>query len=477
MAATLRLLTVLAAAYAQCTRAQNATVPTGTGTDPAWLEYDAPFAQLIPPIFRVLLMIALGIVGFGTDLNVLQHWGMNIWSNAGPTRLPVHRTVQSTHDTLRESGAISLYVLAGAHCAWLLLCWALYRVTVDPVSHERTLLAQCWEVVAFAGLLAFWFIPNPFWHAQRASMRYVYALISSLLSRIFSLSLNQTIQFSDVIFADVLTSFAKVLGDVWLSLVVVAYSVCSVPVTERLLWSQQASLAVPLLISVPYLVRFRQCVSEYRTSSPLGRTSRSTRPLYNALKYASAFPVIWLSAFQRKKPDTQIPGEPGHHALFVSLHGFVQILWLIAVLFNTLFSFWWDLTNDWGLDLLLPSSFMAFRTVHLPELHRRSESRTHVLRADDDDGVELPARPTHARRGSILRVPEKPLPLPTTVYYGFIVVNLVLRFTWSLKLSSHLQYLVEWQRGLLLLEALELVRRTVWILLRVEWELVKREAL
>ena len=58
----------------------------------------------------------------------------------------------------------------------------------------------------------------------------------------------------------------------------------------------------------------------------------------------------------------------------------------------------------------------------------------------------------------------------------FIVVNLLLRFTWSLKLSPHLVYLVEWQRGLLLLEALELVRRCVWVLLRVEWEVVKQHA-
>lgn len=290
------------------------------------------------------------------------------------------------------------------------------------------------------------------------------------------MSLLQPIQFSDVILADVLTSFAKVLGDVWLSVVIVLYSVYGVPVNERLLWAQQSSIAVPLLISVPYLVRLRQCISEYRTASPLGRQTRSTRPLYNALKYASAFPVIWLSAWQRKTPDTQVPGEPGHHALFVSVHGLVQALWLVAVLFNTLFSFWWDLTNDWGLDLLLPSSFTAARTAHLPTLHRRTETRTQVLR-DEGEALEMAPRPTHARRGSILRVPEKPLPLPSSVYYMLIVVNLALRFTWSLKLSSHLQYLVEWQRGLLLLEALEVVRRTAWILLRVEWELVKREGL
>lgn len=252
-----------------------------------------------------------------------------------------------------------------------------------------------------------------------------------------------------------------------------------IAVDERVLWAQQSSIAVPLLISLPYLIRFRQCLSEYRTSSPLGRQTRSTRSLYNALKYASAFPVIWLSAWQRKTPDTQVPGEPNHHALYVSMHGMIQILWLGAVLFNTLFSFWWDITNDWGLDLLLPSTFMGLlrgQSPHLPALHRRTESRTNILQADDtDEAVEMAPRSSHARRGSMLRLPEKPLPLPTAVYYVFIAINLVLRFTWSLKLSSHLQYLVEWQRGLLMLEALELVRRSVWVLLRVEWELVKRE--
>lgn len=282
-----------------------------------------------------------------------------------------------------------------------------------------------------------------------------------------------------MIAADILTSFAKVLGDVWLSLVILLYSVYGIAVDERVLWAQQSSIAVPLLISLPYLIRFRQCLSEYRTSSPLGRQTRSTRSLYNALKYASAFPVIWLSAWQRKTPDTQVPGEPNHHALYVSMHGMIQVLWLAAVLFNTLFSFWWDITNDWGLDLLLPSTFMGLlrgQSPHLPALHRRAESRTNILQADDtDEAVEMEPRSSHARRGSMLRLPEKPLPLPTAVYYVFIAINLVLRFTWSLKLSSHLQYLVEWQRGLLMLEALELVRRSAWVLLRVEWELVKRE--
>ncbi|WFC99734.1 protein-ER retention protein [Malassezia yamatoensis] len=429
--------------------------PPTTG-DAAWKEYDASFAQLVPPIFRVLLMMSLGIAGFGIDLTLLQRWGLNLWSMPISARLPVHSSTAISRDAVRESGGLSLFMLAGAHAAWALTCWMLYYSSVDPINANRTLIAQVWEVIALFGLMAFWLIPNPFRHIQHIVLR---------------------IQFSDVIFADVLTSFAKVLGDVWLSFVLVMYSAYGIPATEKTLWTQQSNLAVPFLISVPYLVRFRQCVSEYRTSSPLGRDTRSTRPLYNALKYASAFPVIWLSASRSKAHDTPHPKNAVYASWLARFPAPIQSLWLLSVLFNTLFSFWWDVTNDWGLDLFLPSSFSSLGTPHLPVLHRRSERRTHILSPDHDEPMELASRPSHGRRGSILRVPEKPLPLPSSVYYLFIFIDLLLRFTWSLKLSSHLQYLVQWQRGLLLLEALEIVRRSVWILLRVEWELVKRESL
>ena len=139
---------------------------------------------------------------------------------------------------------------------------------------------------------------------------------------------------------------------------------------------------------------------------------------------------------------------------------------------NTVYSFWWDLTNDWWLDLLQPATVYAtlkHPEPHLPALHRVHES-------EPPFELDAPPRRSHVRHGSVLRAPEKPLPLSTRLYYVFIVVNLLLRFTWSLKLSPHLVYLVEWQRGLLLLEALELVRRCVWVLLRVEWEVVKQHA-
>jgi len=59
------------------------------------------------------------------------------------------------------------------------------------------------------------------------------------------------------------------------------------------------------------------------------------------------------------------------------------------------------------------------------------------------------------------------------IYYLAIFFNFMLRFTWSLKLSSHLHTVAELESGVFLLEALELIRRWMWVYLRVEWEAIK----
>jgi len=53
---------------------------------------------------------------------------------------------------------------------------------------------------------------------------------------------------------------------------------------------------------------------------------------------------------------------------------------------------------------------------------------------------------------------------------------LVLRLTWSIKLSSHLHAKAQGEGSLLIfwVEVAELVRRWIWVFIRVEWEIVKR---
>ena len=112
---------------------------------------------------------------------------------------------------------------------------------------------------------------------------------------------------------------------------------------------------------------------------------------------------------------------------------------LLAALINSLYSYWWDLTNDWGFDL---------------------------LRSKPANGEDLRPHP-YGLRARLM------YPLP---YYPFIVIaNLVLRLTWSVKLSPHLHSHSEGSGVIFWTEVAELVRRWMWVFLRVEWEIVKEE--
>lgn len=56
------------------------------------------------------------------------------------------------------------------------------------------------------------------------------------------------------------------------------------------------------------------------------------------------------------------------------------------------------------------------------------------------------------------------------MYYGAIVVDLMLRCTWSFKLSPHLDHFNDLEGGIFVMEFLEVLRRWMWIFFRVETE-------
>ncbi|KAI0245276.1 EXS family-domain-containing protein [Lactifluus subvellereus] len=120
-------------------------------------------------------------------------------------------------------------------------------------------------------------------------------VVCALVMLIFMLSPYDVIQKRqrDVFLLSIkrcIYSPVNLLGDVWLSL-------CMLLPIGSLLTSTQDGWyrwILPTLMSVPHLVRFRRCVVEYT-----GPSNDSHRPLWNVLKYASSFPVIFLSAAQR----------------------------------------------------------------------------------------------------------------------------------------------------------------------------------
>lgn len=106
---------------------------------------------------------------------------------------------------------------------------------------------------------------------------------------------------------------------------------------------------------------------------------------------------------------------------------------LFFVFVNSFYSFWWDVTKDWDLTMLAGS-----------------RERNH---------------PEHAwglRRYTYFHA--------NNFYYIAIGIDLVLRCTWSLKLSPHLDHFNDLEGSIFVMEFLEVFRRWIWIFFRVETE-------
>ena len=100
---------------------------------------------------------------------------------------------------------------------------------------------------------------------------------------------------------------------------------------------------------------------------------------------------------------------------------------------NSFYSFYWDVAKDWDLTLFSPAPVR-----------------------------NNPEHPWGLRRHTHFHTKE--------MYYGAIVIDLLLRCTWSLKLSPHLDHFNDLEGGIFVMEFLEVLRRWMWIFLRVETE-------
>ncbi|MBA0705211.1 hypothetical protein Golax_017419 [Gossypium laxum] len=142
-----------------------------------------------------------------------------------------------------------------------------------------------------------------------------------------------------------------------------------------------------------------------------------------ALKYSTAVPVIFLSALK-------------YHVLPESWTNFYRPLWLLSSVLNSLYSFYWDVARDW--DFRYVKYSLDFHNLYV-----RSESSVLI----------------HSHPYSCLRNLQ--------VYFWVIGSNLILRCTWTYKLSAHLRnnYLTVFA-----IAALEIFRRFQWIFFRVENE-------
>ncbi|KAF2084198.1 EXS family protein [Saccharata proteae CBS 121410] len=374
------------------------------------------FSLVLPLPYRVALIIVLGVWAWGANLHYLALIRIDVpalirYPSRNNATLPPHYL-----SVYRLATLLTIPLLLS-----LLLFWAITR------GHPSAVVR--WEVLPnlyLVLLVALIVVP---WHSYSRAGR------SRFLNTLKRISIGGIAEadhgkFGDILMADALTSYAKVLGDLFVALCMLFSGKHSTGRPDRGCGGQ---FWVPFIISVPYLIRFRQCIIEYlrvRRLNQRGAGTASTgwggQHLANALKYSSAFPVIILSALQRGYDPAKIG---------MSETGLFR-LWLFFVLLNSFYSFYWDVAKDW--DLSLFSSAQA----------RNS-----------------PEHPWALRRHRWFHAPE--------MYYGVVVVDFMLRMTWSFKLSPHLDHFNDLEGGIFLMEALEVGRRWLWVFFRVETEWVR----
>lgn len=175
------------------------------------------------------------------------------------------------------------------------------------ITHGSPTSVLAWDILpqSYLFLLVVFFI-IPF---QRLSRTGRYWFLSTLkrisIGRIAEV---QDGKFGDILLADALTSYAKVLGDLFIS--VCMFLSAGVSSTDKPDRNCGGQYIIPLIIAIPSMIRLRQCLIEYSrvrdSEHPSASSGWGGQHLANAMKYSSAFPVIILSALQRGYDSSKI---------------------------------------------------------------------------------------------------------------------------------------------------------------------------
>ncbi|KAH8926068.1 EXS-domain-containing protein [Atractiella rhizophila] len=506
---------------------------------------------MLPLPLRLLFLLDLGVLSWYSNLTLLKAVGIDandlVWQRTAPS--PTSPTEESPRNLLPTSSHEPSplpplldwkigYRIAGYWTALVAVGVACHaRWAQNPPIHPPT-----YPICAF---LPFVRIPTSRLHIPLFSpaLRKIahilpFSQVRQYPSQPIKFQLVSRVTFLDVLMFDVLTSFAKVGGDMWEGLAdwLTAFSYLSVLRGNE---NNEVGWGKCFVVSLPYICRLRHCISEcFTTSSP----SIRRRSIANAVKYFSSFPVIVLSTLMGRHADPFDEEHKDQRASDIisltSSSSSLFRLWLIAVFINSLYSFWWDVTNDWGLRLFLPESWKkaSLEVLKRRNLSHQTSGHQPLQELGSSDGeqfevaekraessqlknvgsrhrsgsLEMPtsSRPTGSKNSSSIAPSEHPFrshkssasaPSIATfrsrpsvqyhllrpflvlrdpsIYYAIIVLDFMLRITWSIKLSAHLHHVSEIESGIFLLEILEIVRRWLWIFFRVEWEWIKRSGL
>ncbi|KAM5471163.1 protein-ER retention protein [Microsporum audouinii] len=380
------------------------------------------FSLVLPLPYRVAVILVAGVWG----------WGLNVqYLTAVKIDVPALIRYPSRPDT---AGTVTVHK-STYHLATLLsIPLAISLIAFWIITHGDPARVVAWEALPQSYLFLFVVLLALPLHRLSRGGRYRFLITLKRIS-LGGLAEARDGKFGDIILADVLTSYSKVLGDLFVSsCMFISHDVSSTGIPDR---ACGGHVAVPLLIAVPSIIRLRQCLIEFSRVYKRGNRhidGWGGQHLANAAKYATALPVIVLIMLQHNY-DPSIIGVSEE-----TLHK----LWIISAFINSSYCFYWDVDKDWDLSLFsdIVNQFRPSSTLPDENPHPFGLRTSRFFHANG-------------------------------IYYSAIVIDLILRFTWLSRLTTRLNWVNDLESGVFALMFLEVIRRWLWIFLRVETEWVR----
>lgn len=370
-----------------------------------------PFDLHFPLPYRICAVILLGIWGWGINVRILTAARVDV---GHVVKYSFKKSSSSAPHTLHHGifhMALVLTMIVAS--SWLIFSLILLNqyhnmVTSSSFTSSTVRTIDVIPETTLVLLIGAFIMPGQSFHSK-GRKKFLQVLGRILLGRI-----DQDSRVPDILVADGLTSYTRVLNDMGVTICMffAGHSCVGKPDRDHC----SGPWIMGLILSVPYVIRFRQCIVEYL------RTGANTH-LVNSMKYGSALPVVVFGAMHKTLKDkgaTQIGFTEGH----------AFRMWAIAAFVHSMYSFIWDVTCDWNLELLTTSVF-SYKYKGL-------------------------------RKSLSLR--------PIAVYYLAVLIDFVLRMTWVLKLTSSWSAYNDLESSLFMLELLEIFRRIVWMCVRIEKE-------
>jgi EXS family len=332
-------------------------------------------------------------------------------------------SVSAPHDELR------VFHLAGL--ASYLLFGGLVVMALIMMTHvgggglaDGNFPIGMFPLLAFVALLALVFVPRvPPYPSTRLSFgRLLYEVAVAIVWPFYGVT------FAHVVLADALTSASLTLFQ--LELIGCFFFTGNFVETSFAdgcgAGSRHAIYARPIMYSLPFWIRFVQCVHRaWHTRQHGVRSWQHSSHLVNAGKYLSSLAVVVTSALMN-----------GFGSSFWS------IAWFVCIVVKTLYCYVWDIMMDWDLG-------------HWP-----------AKRADANRRRASPA--TVHRFPPLLRR-HRIYPW-TWAYYVAIVTNFFMRASWAIAISVQ-GVPPNWG---MLMALVEIARRAQWLVFRVENEYLQK---